>query len=210
MANSTIIPIQYLREELPDDAVNSRGEMTDAIYQATAFVNTYARNYWPFDEFNSSASPQVPRAPYEIVSICKQVAKLYYYQNIGERYRDGNEGEVIGDQFDRYKDELRSIRIEPTWEEQTVSLDSNNAMVVGDRNAGGMWPQVIPQTVQVISGSTNVWVSPDDWTVTMGGRYDNEYPDAWYLYAESSSVEGTMRFMRTYRNDRGDYARYGQ
>ena len=191
--------------------VSSGASLTYAVNSATAFVNTWtSRKYDPWDDFQES--PEVILAPAEIGEICLQVAEAYYFIDIGQTTRDGNEDLYWDDFLERKKEELKEIGVSPTWETQTISLDSNDCMLIGSRSAtGGMWPRVIPFTAQVISATTNIWIQPDDYTIRMGGDYTDEYPDAWYLDVNTgSSVEGTLRYMRTYRKDTIDYMRYGQ
>lgn len=206
MAGSTIISVARLLRELPPGASNDNNQVTDAVDQATDFCNTWAIKYDPWDEYDTS--PDTPRAPNSIVRICLEVGKAYYHMAIGEIWRNREEQTTWEQVLAFYETRLKTIKVAPTWEEQTISLGSDNAMVIGSRtNTGGMWPRVIPQTAQVISGTT-VYLQPDDWHISKGGEFDNEYRDAWYLYAESSSLSGTLRYMRTYRSDGYDYATY--
>ncbi len=208
----TIVSISMLSDRLPGTAASA--DLTLAVNRATSFVNTWAKDYDPFDDYQES--PESILAPPEIGDICLSAAEAFYYKEIGQRSRDGNEtgywqqylygdSEMMG-----LRQQLMEITIEPTWETQTISLNSNNAMIIGSRTTtGGMWTRVIPFTAQVISGGSSVWVCPDDWSIRKGGNYTDEYPDAWYLDANTgSSVEGSLRYRRTYRNDAMDYARY--
>jgi len=207
----TIISTTMLTSGLPSDAATDTTQISDAVLEATAFVNTWSsKKYDPFDDYQES--PELILAPREIGRICLQVAKAYYYMGVGEIYRDGNENASWELILETYRSQLISIDIQPTWETQAISLNTDNSMVIGSRvTTGGMWPRVIPQTAQVISGAGNTWLYPDDWTITKGGDYDDEYLDAWYLRADTgSTVEGTLRYMRTYRNDGRDYARYSR
>lgn len=206
MAGSTIISTAWLLRELPPGANDDDDEITDAVFQATDFVNTWANKYDPFDEYDTS--PDAPRAPHVIVRATLEVAKAIYFLRIGQIFRDGQEQTSWQDVLAYYQDYLMKVQVSPEWKTQAVSLDSNNAMVIGSLTTGHMYPRVIPQTAQVISGSSNTWLQPDDFTIAKGGRYDDDDPQAWYLYADSSSVEGTLRYMRTYRNDFLDYGKY--
>ena len=208
MAGSSIISEAMLTRRLPSDAYNGGNEIVDAVYASSALVNSVCSHYDPFDEY--TASPEATAAPREIVDATYRIAEAMYFMNVGTRHRNGEElpywQKVVAD----YTALLRTIRIEPLWVSQSIVLDANNAMGIGDRNAGGMWPRVIPQTAQVISAGSSVWLQPDDWEMRRGGSFTDEYPDRWYLYASSSSVEGTLRYMRTFRNDAYDYAKYGR
>jgi hypothetical protein len=203
----TIISTAMLDSRLPGTANST--SLTNAVNRASGFVNTWAVKYDPFDDFQES--PEAILAPPEIGEICLQCGEAFYFLDIGQTRRDGND-ELYWDEFlERKRTELMSISVSPTWETQTISLNSDKAMVIGSRTVtGGMWPRAIPFNAQVISGSSNTWINFDDFTVNQGGFHDNEYPDAWYFYAETSSVEGTLRYMRTYRNDHMDYLSYSR
>lgn len=196
-----------LTNRLPSDASDANSDISNAIVRATSFVDTWAYKYDPFDDYQ--ASPEVILAPAVIGEIALEVAEAYYFMGVAQRQRDGDTLKYYDSILIVKRDELRNANITPVWIEQTVALDSNDCMIIGDRTVtGGMWPRVIPFTAQIINGST-VYVMPDDFTIRKGGANDNEYPDAWYLdTTESSSVAGTLRYMRTYRNDSHDYMRY--
>lgn len=201
----TIVSINMLSNRLPGVAASS--DLTLAVNRASGFVNTWAIRYDPFDDYQES--PEDILAPAEIGGICLEVAESEYYLEIGQVERDGNDSFTWSDFKDLKKEELKTINIEPTWETQTISLNSDNVMVIGSRSTtGGMWPRIIPGTAQVIDGS-NVWARMDDWIIRKGGCYDDEWPDAWYLDVNrGSSVAGTLRYMRSYRNDTRDYMKY--
>jgi len=202
-----IISTTMLSDRIPGTA--DATALSNAVSKATAFVNTYAsKHYDPFDDYLDS--PETILAPDEIGEICLQVAEAYYYLNIGQTSRDGNDRAVWKEILDGYRAELKEIHVAPTWETQAISLNSNNCMIIGSRTlTGGMWPRVIPQTAQVISNTSSVWLYPDDWFIRKGGMYDDEYYDAWYFDVNrGSSVAGTLRYMRTYRCDGYDYLKY--
>jgi len=202
-----IISVSQLDAQLPSDANDDNGDITDAVNRSSGFINTWtSRHYDSWDDYDSTAS--AVRAPEEIVYQCLEVGKAMYFQGIGQNTRNGEEVAFWKDMIESYKAELQIIKVAPTWEEQTISLNSNNAMIIGNRNGGGTWTRVLPFRSNVVSDASNVWTLPGDWIICEGGRYDDEYRDAWYFYAESSSVEGTLRYMRTYRNDSLDYATY--
>jgi len=203
-----IVPVATITAQLPSDAVDTNNWITDAAYKATAFCNSYAVNYDPFDEYN--ASTDATRAPYEVVHICTEIAKVFYYMAAGQIYRDGSETETWQSVLNNFKTELMELKIEPTWEEQTISLDSNSQMIIGDRNAGGAFPRVIPFRAEVISDTTNVWTEGEDWYIRKGSGYDDTHRNAWYMVTDTSeTVEGTLRYMRTYKNNAEDYGKYG-
>ena len=212
----TIISTSMLSNRLPGVAAGS--DLTSAVNRASAFVNTWAQDYDPFDDFQES--PEVILAPAEIGSVCLEVAEAEYYIEIGQVQRDGNDDFTWHDFKALKKEELKEINIEPTWETQAISLNSDYVMLIGSRTtSGGMWPRIIPFTAQVISASGDSavqWVQPDDWQVILGGENitrvnSSQFPDAWYLVVNrGSAVEGTLRYMRTYRNDTIDFMRYGR
>ncbi len=208
----TIISSSMLSARLPGTANGTY--LSLAVTRASGFVNTWATKYDPFDDFQES--PEAILAPAEIGEICLEIAEQMYFTQIGQTTRDGLEEFSIEDFMLRKREELKEIRIEPTWETQTISLNSDNVMVIGSRSTtGGMWPRVIPFTAQVISasGDSSVqWIQPEDWEILQGGNGEtsgsgsNQFPDAWYLVVDTgSSVEGTLRYQRTYRNDMFDY-----
>lgn len=204
-----IISISMLSNRLPGSPSGS--DLTLAVNRASSFVNTWAQRYDPFDDYQES--PESILAPAEIGELCLSAAEAFYYKQIGQRNRNGDEVQKWHDYLygdNGLKKQLQTIKIEPEWKTQAISLTSDNVMVIGSRTVtGGMWPRVIPFTAQVISATTNVWVYPDDWYIRKGGLYDDEYRDAWYLDCDNGSqVEGTLRYMRTYRSDGLDYARY--
>ena len=210
----TIISTNMLADRIPGSPAST--DLTLAVNRANGFVNTWAKNYDPFDDYQES--PEAILAPAEIGSICLEVAEAEYYLEIGEVQRDGNDSFTWHDFKELKKEQLKEINIEPTWETQTISLNSDYVMVIGSRSTtGGMWPRVIPHTAQVISASGDAsvqWIQPDDWHIVLGGDNisrisSSQFPDAWYFVANrGSSVEGTLRYMRTYRNDAKDYMRY--
>lgn len=208
MAASTIISHNMLIRRLSSDVSNANREITDARFDSTGFVNTWAQHYDPFDEYQ--ASPEITQAPRSIVFITYRVAEAMYHTNAGVINRDGNEQTYWEDVLEKYKKQLMEIQIEPVWVEQTVALDGNNAMAIGDLNGGGYYPRVLPVRATVTSAASNTWLCPDDWCIKKGGQYTDEDPGQWYLYSQTSSLEGTLRYMRTYRNDGLDYGRYGE
>jgi hypothetical protein len=205
----TIISTVHLERELPPGFTNENDALGDAVAEASAFVNTYARNYDPFDDF--SASPLEILAPREVGRICIEVAKNFYFLRIGESSRNGEEIAFREAMLDKKITQLQKLNIEPTWESQAISLDSNNAMVIGSRNTTtGRYPRVLVTTLNnVVSAAGNVWTWSEDWEISKGGRFDDEEPSAWYFYANQDGVEGTLHYLRTYRNDTFDYMKYG-
>ena len=202
----TIIATAHLIRELPLDATNENGAIDDAVEQASSFVQNHAIRYEYFDDYQES--PVDILAPGEVGRVCLEVAKAFYYLRIAQVNRNGDDLLFWQSIIDNYKSELKTIIIEPTWETQTISLDSNKAMRIGTLDNGGTWPHVIPFKSEVISATTNTWVYHEDFEIEKGGRYTDENPNAWYLYADTSSLEGTLRYLRTWRKDGFDYARH--
>jgi hypothetical protein len=206
----TIISTALLSKELPKDAVSDEEHLTTAVAQASSFVDTWTSNHYdPFDDYTTSEGTETFPAPQAIVRECLEVAKAIFWMGVGQVFRDGEEKSSWQDFLDNKETSLSKIKVNPEWKSQAISLNSSNAMVIGARSTAGFWPRIIPHTAQVVSGESNVWLKPDDWYIQQGGEHEDEYSDAWYLYAASSSVEGTLRYMRTHRNDGFDYARYG-
>ena len=203
----TIISTTHLERELPVGFSNENGALDDAVAQATAFVNTWAKRYYPFDDYQES--PLAILAPQDIGRECIEIAKAHYFLRVAQVNRNGDEIAFWYDILEQKRDLLKNITVEPTWESQTISLDSNNAMVIGARNTvTGAYHEVIPFRANVISAAGNRWTSTRDWEITLGGRFDDDEPDAWYFYANQDGVEGTLHYLRTYRNDSADNRRY--
>lgn len=201
-----IIPESMLENELPNDAENNNKEITRAVNSATGFVNSYTSNrYDIWDNYDSSND--IPRAPDVIVAYTLKIAKIYYYQAIGDVWRDGGEAVTFQEVIDSQKNELLKLLVPPDWNTQAVSLDSNYCMVIGSRTTtSGTWTRVIPKNAHITSDGSSTYVINDDFWINKGGEFDNEYQDAWYLRTNyGSSVEGTLNYMRTYRKDMADY-----
>ena len=192
---------------LPSGTPNPNNEISDAVNMATDFVNAYATHYDTFDDYSSS--PETVNAPLYVGMICRDVAKVFYMQLIGEVYRDGGENATWQTVLNAKKQELANLTIEPVWVEQAIVLDSNNSMIIGDRNNGGSWPRVIPWRSEIIETGGSQFFRPDDFEIIKGGINQDDYPEAWYLTTANTQINGhTLRYMRTFRNDGMDYARY--
>jgi len=203
----SIISTSMLTSRLP--GISDGDTALNVINRGTSFVNTWtSKRYDPWDDFTES--PEAAVAPYEIVEICLEVSEVFYYLDIGQKSRDGNDLTVYHDFLKGKKEELLSIDISPTWHNQAISLNSNKNMVIGNRTSG-TWTRVIPFNANIISNGTSIWTHPQHWTIRKGGNYVDEYTDAWYLDCNTGySVEGTLKYMRTYRKDCMDYARYSK
>lgn len=204
----SIVSINMLSARIPGSP--SGADLLKAVNRATGFVNTWtSMNYDPWQDFQ--ASPELTLAPVEIAEECLEIAETMYYIEIGEIQRDG-EGRNLHQEFLKDKREsLQTINVMPTWESQTISLDSNNRMVIGTRDSvTGVWPRVIPFNAEVVSSSSSTWIRGEDWYIRRGGVNQNEFGNAWYFDAQSSSVAGTLHYLRTYRKDTKDYMNYSK
>lgn len=208
----SIVSISMLDARLPGNADSS--DATSAVNRASSFVNTWAKDYLPFDDYQ--VSPETILSPAEIGEICLKASEAFYFLEIGQRNRDGNEDTgwynfLYGnDEVEGLRQRLEKIRIEPTWESQTISLDSNNAMQLGSRNSTtGTFEKVIPYQAN-ISGTSSALQRCDDFFIRKGGVYNDEYNDAWYLDVNRgvTTTNGTVHYLRTYRKDAKDYADY--
>jgi hypothetical protein len=137
-----------------------------------------------------------------------EIAKAVFYLGTGEVSRDGEAKAFWTNIITTYKDDLKTIAIEPVWKTQTITLDGDDNMIIGDTDGGVGYPQVIPFNAYITDGAGS-WVRGEDFTITKGGVYeDDEELNAWYFRGDTSSVDGTLHYMRTYRNDNLDYAKY--
>ncbi len=202
----SIISTAYLQAELPTVDFDSTAAAS-AVVRASGFCNTWtSKHYYAWDDYQ--ASPDLPLAPPEIVQICLELAKCYYYLTTNEENADGDKVERCYSIIEVQKQELLNIDIAPTLESLTISLSSENTQVIGSQNTtSGTFPQVLKSS-SIISDSSNVWNYGDDYTMRKGGANTDEYYNAYYLEANSSSVEGTLKYWRTYRNDGIDYMRH--
>jgi len=204
-----IIPESLLENELYDSAENTNNYLTTAVNRATGFVNTWTSNkYDPWDNYDTSNN--TVRAPSEIVSYTINIAKLEFGRINGVVSRDEDGNDLYEESIKNYQDELSTINVTPLFQTQTVSLDANGCMVIGSRTTtSGIWTRVLPKNAHIESAGSSVYVVVDDFWITKGGDYDNEYPDAWYLRTTTgSNVEGTLSYMRTFRKDMRDYLTY--
>ena len=204
-----IISESLLENELPDSAENANNYITMAVNRASGFVNTWtSKSYDPWDNYDTAND--VARAPSEIVAYTINIAKLEFNRINGVVSRDEDDNDIYEESINRYKEELSNIDISPIFVDQTISLDSNYNMLIGSRTTtSGIWTRVIPKNAFITSAGSSVYIVNDDFWITKGGTYDDEYPEAWYLRTnQGSSVEGTLSYMRTYRKDMKDYAIY--
>ena len=207
----TIIPVSLLQSELPPDATDKDRRITNAVNRASGKVNTWtSKRYDSWDNYDSTNN--IPRAPDDIVQYCLDIGKALWNKSIGNVYRDGSEELTWQEMIDNAEEDLKEIKIPPEFKTQTISLDSNDNMLIGSRTTTtGIFTRVIPANAFITSAGSSVYVPCEDFYIRKGGSYDDEYPDAWYLDTMSTSaVEGTLSYMRTYRKDMGDYLTYSK
>jgi len=203
----SLITVEYLQDELDEGASNENGLLTKAINRATASINTWAsRRYDPFEDFDITNN--IPLAPDEIIAVCVEVAKAYYFLSLGEVSRNGEEQAYWKTILDAHKTDLYKLEITPKWETQPIALDSNDSMLIGTQTASARFPRIIPQNAYIISGASAVWSKNSHWVITKGQSFDDEHPDAWYLRGLDNTIEGILYYMRSYRKDGKDYAIY--
>ena len=204
----SIIPVSLLESELPNDAENNNQELNKSVVRASNFVNSWtSKKYDPWDNYNSG--DDTTRAPDEIVEITVAVAKLYYQKIAGDIWRNGEDDESFTDAKVFYRNELEAISITPVFLTQTIVLDDNDSMVIGSRTTtAGIWTRVLPANAFVTSAGIVIYTYGDEFCITKGGTNEDEYSDAWYLRASTSSVEGVLSYMRTFRKDMADYLIY--
>ncbi|MBU2177661.1 MAG: hypothetical protein KJ556_21425, partial [Gammaproteobacteria bacterium] len=203
--------------------------LTNAVTEATAFVNTWtSRNYLEWEAYSTQAeegagasssssssstsgdgsraddTTYTINAPNEIARICLQVSKIMYWQGQGHISRDGEEDEKLEGRLEYYRQLLEKIEISPVKKDVTISLDTNGCQLIG-RNLN-----IIPWNSYVVSASTNMWNQGEHWTIRKGGTYDDEYYDGWYFDASNytDTMEGTLYYWRSYRKDTKDYMRF--
>ena len=203
----SLITIEYFQKELDDSASNENGLLTKAINRATASINTWSsRKYDPFESFD--VTNNTPLAPDDIIAICIEIAKAYYFLSLGEVSRAGEEKAYWKTLLNDYKKDIQEIDISPVWKDQTISLNTYDNMLIGTQTASLQFHRVIPHNAYVLSGATAIWGKETHWTITKGYVYEDEHPDGWYFRALDSDVEGTLYYMRSYRKDGKDYASY--
>lgn len=203
----SIIPVAMLENELPAGAGNSNAQMSRAVSAASGFVNSWtSKHYDTWDNYDTSND--VPRAPDDIVDYTLAIAKIKHEMIVNNVSRDGDDDPNT--LLEDYKTELEKIAIPPSFETQTISLDSNSSQIIGSRTTTtGQWTRVIPAGSFITSDGSSVYTYHKDFWIKTGGEYDNEYREAWYLRTNTgSSVEGTLSYRRTYRNDMQDYLTY--
>jgi hypothetical protein len=201
----TIISVTHLKNILPSDAADTNNDLTNAVSEASSLVNSWASHYMPFAEVDVNGYAQAPGI---VVYYCRQIAKCLYYMGIGQIYRDGAEKKSWQEDLEYYKKLLNELEIEPTVHTVVLTLDSNYRMLIA-RNQN-----ILPQHTQckLLSNESpqNSWNFGEHWTISKGRMYDGEYEDGWYFTAidDETTIEGTLYYVKSYRNDTRDYMRY--
>jgi hypothetical protein len=200
----SIISTTMLAAELPTSTDSTY--LQKAVNRATSLVNSWAVKYDKFPDYTTVLTVEQTNAPEEIVMITTEIAKVCYFMSIGQVYRDGEEQQTWASILDEYKDRLKDIDIEPTEYSVAISLDSNGVQLIARaQNILRFHPHC-----RVVSGSTNIWNQCYHWEIRKGLDSEDEHTDGWYLDAEEfeDTVEGTLYYYRTWRNDGLDYQRY--
>lgn len=198
-----IIPVAYLAKVLPSDALDTNSEQTNAVTEASAFVNTWTSKHYETWDSYTGTDPYTINAPSEIEYITRQVAKHMYYMNIGSVQRDGAEEEDHEARIEYYRKLLEKISIKPTEHSVAVSLDSEGYQLIAQNQ------NILTHKAKIDSGSSNIWNLGKHFWIKKGSAIDAEdyLIDGWYLDGSNytSTLEGTLYYWRSYRNDSRDY-----
>lgn len=200
-----IIPTDHLEKVLPSDANDTLSAITNAVTEASAFVNTWtSKHYETWDDYTAGSNDTYTfGAPREIVRICTQVSKHMYYLNVGSITRDGAEDVDHENRLEYYRDILEKIDVKPTEHNTTISLDSEGYQLIAQNQ------NILTHKAKIDSGSSNIWNLGIHFFVVKGSAIDSDdyLMDAWYLNGSSysSTLEGTLYYWRSYRNDGKDY-----
>ena len=196
-----IIRTTDLSAELPTGYTAT--QLTNAANESSRLVNTWSVYYeqWP------EVSGGVYTAPYEIVRACIEVAKALYYLAIGQVSRDGDEGVRHSDTLKYYQGYLREIEVEPEIESVAISVDSDGYQLIAlNQHIVQYHPQC---RVESAASPQAVWNQGKHWYIRRGDDSEEEYYDGWYLDASyDTSIEGTLYYARSWRNDGRDYQKY--
>jgi hypothetical protein len=196
----SIINVEYLRKELNDDATNDNNLLEKAVKRGSNFVNSYtAKKYYPFDNYDV-VNDEV-KAPDLIISICVEVAKVYYNLSLSMTNREGEEIVFWQSMLKNLQKQLTDINISPDWIIETISLDTENRMILGSSLMTNNNFQVVPYHASIINGTENFILNDDFSIINIG--------NLWYLQSlNNSSLNGNIHYMRTYKNTGEDYALY--
>jgi len=200
----TIISTTLLTNELPSDA--DATAVTNAVAESSVLVNTWAVNYEGFPDISGSTI----MAPREVARACLEIAKALYWTGVGQVYRDGNESESWQALLDYYETYLGKIDIEPTGSSKTISLDSNGVQLIA-RGQHILRYHPKNRVESAASPSSIIWNQGTHWDIRKGSDPDAEFLDGWYFDAATydETIEGTLYYYRSWRNDSKDYLRFG-
>lgn len=200
-----IIPTAYLAKVLPSDALDTNEEQTNAVTEASAFVNTWtSRHYETWEAYTDNGGGSYTiNAPSEIEYVTRQVAKHMYYMNIGSVMRDGAEDVDHERRIEYYRVLLETIDVKPTQHSTAVSLDSEGYQLIAQNE------NILTHKAKIDSGSSNIWNLGKHFWIKKGSIIDTDdyLTDGWYLDGSTyaSTLEGTLYYWRSYRNDGRDY-----
>jgi hypothetical protein len=148
-----IISTAHLQKVLPSDASDDNNEITNAVTEATALVNTWtSRHYETWDGYTGTDTSNAPR---EIVYICTQIAKHLYYQNIGSVTRDGAEEIDHEQRIEYYRQLLEKIDVQPIECTKTINLDDDGYMLIARNQNILPWKAHIVSFVNYSSSSSS-------------------------------------------------------
>lgn len=204
----SIVSIATVQNELPTGSTVLQSD----VDQATSFINSHTSiHYDPFDDY--LASPDTIIAPDVIGRFCIEIAKIFYLSRINQRNRKTEDNEYYQKVLTFYKNELLKINISPTWESQSITLSATyKTMLLSythSQSGSNFFIRVLPLSVKITSATTNTWINGYHFNIRKGYILQNEQPEGWYLDSNLGyTVEGTIKYMRTYRNDEMDYMRY--
>ena len=196
-----IITTTQLSNELPSGYTTA--QLTTSVNQASRLVNTWSKRYdeWP-DESDTVDAPD------EIQRVCVEVAKITYFMLIGQENRDGNEGDSHIETLKFYKGYLNEIDVEPEVLSVAISLDSNGVQLIArHQHILRFHPECYVDSAE---SPANIWNQGYHWDIRKGTDSEEEYIDGWYFDAETyeDTIEGTLYYARSWRNDGLDYQKY--
>jgi hypothetical protein len=212
----SIISPTMLLTELPTGASAYTSEVLSACVQASSFVSSYtSKKYELWDDY--LVSPETVLVPDIIYRLTIEAGKIFYLLNVNTKQRIKEEKTLLLEQLSTLQTQLENLNLAPTWESQSISLTSDKVMQIYNTKSINIFSnnhtfiKVIPNTAIINSATSNVWVNSDHFIIRLGLITNDEYPQAWYLdSALGYTVEGTLRYMRTYRIDGYDYMKYNE
>ena len=201
----SIISTAQLTAELPAGADSTK--ISNAVLRSSDLVNTWATHYEIFPDITDAQT-----APYQAQLIAVEIAKALYFMGIGQVYRDGQEQDSWQAVLNRYEKTLAEIDIPPSSFSKTISLDTNGVMLI---QRGMNILRHHPKMCYVLSAAAptgTIWNQGYHWDIRKGTDSEVEWTDGWYFDAEQykSTIEGTLYYARTWRNDGLDYLRYSR